>query len=225
MVVNAGGNVDMNNWIDQAKGLVYAWYPGQEGSLAVAEILFGITNPSGKLPVSFPRHWKDYATYNSYYDTNNDKHVKFTEGIFLGYRHLDEDNIDPLFPFGFGLSYTTFKYSDLKVSKEQLSDPDNVEVSLNVKNTGDKDGAEIVQLYVSDPVSALKRPVKELKAFSKVWLKAGETKKVTMKLNKEAFQYYDPAKKQWVVEPGEFDILVGSSSRDLRLEHTITVVD
>ena len=225
VVVNAGGNIDMNNWIDEAKGLVYAWYPGQEGSLAVTEILFGITNPSGKLPVSFPRHWKDYATYNSYYDTDNDKHVEFTEGIFLGYRHLDEDNINPLFPFGFGLSYTTFKYSDLTVSEEQLSNPDNVDVSLDVTNTGNRDGAEIVELYVSNSVSALKRPVKELKAFSKVWLKAGETKKVIMKLNKEAFQYYDPAKKQWVVEPGEFDILVGSSSRDLRLKHTITVID
>jgi beta-glucosidase len=221
VVLNAGGNVDMSNWLDKSKALIHAWYPGQEGSLAIAEILFGITNPSGKLPVSFEKRWEDNATFNSYYDTDGDKHVRYSEGIFMGYRHFDKENIEPQFPFGFGLSYTTFEYSDLAVNKKSFSENDPIEISLMVKNNGKYNGAEIVQLYIGDPVSSLPRPVKELKAFYKVWLNAGESKKVNFSLNADAFQYFTPEMKKWIEEPGDFDILIGSSSRDIRLKQRI----
>jgi beta-glucosidase len=225
IVLNAGGNVEMNRWLPQTKALVHAWYPGQEGNLAVAEILFGKTNPSGKLPVSFEKRWEDNATYKSYYDEDGDKHVKFTEGIFLGYRHFDQNKIEPQFPFGFGLSYTTFEYSSLTINKNQFKVTEPVEIKIDVKNTGKVDGAEIVELYVNDPVSSLPRPPKELKAFSKIQLKAGESKEVKFTLNRNAFHFYNPDKKQWIVEPGEFNILIGSSSKDIRLEKKITFVE
>jgi beta-glucosidase len=225
VVLNAGGNVEMNAWLGNTKALVHAWYPGQEGNIAVAEILVGKTNPSGKLPVSFEKKWEDNATYKSYYDEDGDKHVKFTEGIFLGYRHFDKDNIEPNFPFGFGLSYTTFDYSNLIVNRSKFSASEPVEVKVTVKNTGNYSGAEVVELYVSDLKSSLPRPVKELKAFSKVWLNTGESKEVTLQLNDRSFQFYDPEKMKWVLEPGEFNILVGSSSRDIRLTKTITAIE
>ena len=223
VVLNAGGNVDMNGWLPQTKALIHAWYPGQEGNLAVAEILFGITNPSGKLPVSFEKRWEDNATYKSYYDDDGDKHVMFSEGIFLGYRHFDKENIEPLFPFGFGLSYTTFEYSNIQIAKDQYKSSEPVSITLTVKNTGMVDGAEVVELYVNDPVSSLPRPPKELKAFSKVYLKAGESKEVKFTLNENAFHFYNPEKKRWVVEPGDFNILIGSSSRDIRLQKKIQI--
>jgi beta-glucosidase len=223
VVLNAGGNVDISEWLPQVKGLVHAWYPGQEGNIAVAEILFGITNPSGKLPVSFEKRLEDNATFKSYYDDDNDKHVYFSEGIFLGYRHFDQKNIEPLYPFGFGLSYTTFEYAGIKSNKEKFKVNMPVEIKLTVKNTGKVDGAEIVELYVNDPVSALPRPPKELKAFSKVSLKAGESKEVKFTLNSDAFHYYNPDKKGWIVEPGDFNILIGSSSRDIRLKKKISI--
>jgi beta-glucosidase len=225
VVLNAGGNVDMNQWLPQTKALIHAWYPGQEGNLAVAEILFGKTNPSGKLPVSFEKRWEDNATYKSYYDDDGDKHVKFSEGVFLGYRHFDKDNIEPQFPFGFGLSYTTFEYSDLFTYKNQFRTIDPVEIRLTIKNTGKVDGAEVVELYVNDPVASLPRPPKELKAFSKVQLKAGESKEIKFTLNENAFHFYNPDKKQWVVEPGEFNILVGSSSKDIWLKKKIAILE
>jgi beta-glucosidase len=225
VVLNAGGNVDMSTWLDKTKALVHAWYPGQEGSLAIAEILCGVTNPSGKLPVSFEKRWEDNATYGSYYDKDGDKHVKFTEGIFVGYRHFDKDNIEPNFPFGFGLSYTTFEYSNLIINRTKFSALEPIEVKVTIKNTGKYDGAEVVELYISDLKSSLPRPVKELKAFSKVWLKAGESKEVTLKLNDEAFQFFNPEKGKWVLEPGDFDILVGSSSRNIKLRQTITAIN
>jgi beta-glucosidase len=223
VVLNAGGNVDMRGWLNSTKALVHAWYPGGEGNIALAEILLGITNPSGKLPVSFEKRWEDNATYKSYYDDDGDKHVKYSEGIFLGYRHFDKDSIEPQFPFGFGLSYTTFEYSDLVVNKNQFSPNEPVEVQLTVKNKGKTDGAEVVQLYVRDPVSSAPRPVKELKAFAKVMLKAGKNKKVKFTLHSDAFQFFHPDKSKWVVEPGKFTILVGSSSRDIKLSKEITI--
>ena len=213
----------MSAWLPKTKALLHAWYPGQEGNKAVAEVLLGKTNPSGKLPISFEKQLEDNPTFNSYYDTN--KHVKFTEGIFIGYRHYDKNNVEPLFPFGFGLSYTTFEYSNLTLSKSKMKSSDEVEVRVTVKNTGDFDGAEIVQLYVADLVSTFPRPVKELKSFSKVWLKKGESKEVLFKLNSEAFQYFNPDSKKWFVEPGDFEIIAASSSKDIRLKKTISVFD
>lgn len=225
VVLNAGGNVDMLPWINNVKGLVHAWYPGQEGSLAVAEILFGITNPSGKLPVSFESKWEDNPTFNSYFDNDKDEKVYFSEGIFVGYRHYDKSAVKPMFPFGYGLSYTSFAYTNASVDKSQFTVKDVLKVKVDVKNTGKFDGAESVQLYVSDKISALPRPIKELKDFGKVSLKKGETKTLEFELDKDAFSYYNPELHQWVAEPGDFTILLGSSSADIRQEIAVKLVE
>jgi len=217
--------VASGDWISLIHAYLAAWYPGQEGGTALAEILFGLTNPSGKLPVSFEKRWEDNATFTSYYDADRDNHVKYTEGIFVGYRHFDKNNIEPLFPFGYGLSYTGFAFNNMVVKKVVNGPglPIKVEVTFNVTNTGKKEGAEVAQVYIHKIKSGVIRPVKELKGFSKVFLKAGETKRVNIILNHDAFEYYDVEKKSWVVEPGDFEFLVGSSSRDIRLKKTFGV--
>jgi beta-glucosidase len=225
VVLNAGGNVDMNGWLTGTRALLHAWYPGQEGNLAAAEILFGVTNPSGKLPVSFEKRWEDNATCNSYYDADGDKHVFYSEGVFLGYRHFDSHNIEPQFPFGFGLSYTAFGFGELKADHGKYKSSEPVKVKVRVTNTGKREGAEIVQLYVADPVSSVPRPAKELKAFAKVWLKPGESRDVSFTLHEDAFQFFDPGKKRWVTEPGEFVLLAGESSRDIRAKRTIRIAE
>jgi beta-glucosidase len=222
VVLNSGGNVKMD-WIDKIAGLIHAWYPGQEGNLAVAEILFGITNPSGKLPVSFEKEWKDNAVANSYYDDDKDKKVFYSEGIFTGYRHFDKTGIQPLFPFGFGLSYTQFEYSGIKLSAENIKKGDKLTVSYKIKNIGNYDGAEVSQLYISDPGASLSRPPKELKGFSKVWLKKGEEKEIVIELEPQAFSYFNKDKGGWIIEPGEFGILIGSSSQDIRIQKSFLI--
>jgi len=217
VVLTAGGNVDMTRWIDKVPVLLHAWYPGQEGGTALAQILFGDYNPSGKLPVSFERRWEDNATFHSYYPQKGDKHVEYSEGVFLGYRHFDRSDIKPLFPFGFGISYTRFEYANLKV--EPLGKGGNaiVKVSFDVKNAGSREGAEIAQLYVSDAHASVPRPPKELKGFAKISLRPGESKSVTLTLNRRAFSFFDVKKRDWNAEPGDFGILVGSSSAEIRL--------
>ena len=220
VVLTSGGNVASKEWLPLVSAYLAAWYPGQEGGTALAEILFGLANPSGKLPVSFEKQWEDNATFNSYYDTGKARHVAYTEGIFVGYRHFDKNNIKPLYPFGYGLSYTTFAYRNLIV-KLLLSGPEvpaKTGLSFEITNTGKQEGAEVVQVYLHKTSSIVTRPVKELKAFSKVFLKPGETKKLNIILDRTSFAYYDPDKQGWVVEPGEYEFLVGSSSSDIRLK-------
>jgi beta-glucosidase len=217
VVLTAGGNVDMSGWIDTTPALIDAWYPGQEGGTALAKILFGDVSPSGKLPASFERRWEDNATYNSYYDKSGSKHVAYSEGIFLGYRHFDKAAVKPLFPFGFGLSYTTFQYGNLKITPEDFQGDDPVTVSFDITNTGQREGAETGEVYVGDGHAKVERPIKELKGFAKADLKPGETKTVTVRLNRRAFSYYDVGKKGWTADPGEFGILVGSSSARIEL--------
>jgi beta-glucosidase len=223
IVLYAGGNVDMNPWIDQTKGIIHAWYPGQEGAIALAEIIFGITNPSGKLPVSFETKLEDNPTFKSYWDVDKDLKVEFTEGIFVGYRHYDKSTVKPRFPFGYGLSYTTFEYGNLKVQSDKIKSGKSLKFSIDITNTGKVDGAEAAQVYVSDLESSLPRPIKELKAFDKVFLKKGETKTVEFTLDKDAFSFYNSAKHDWVIEKGAFKILIGSSSVDIRKEFPITL--
>jgi beta-glucosidase len=218
VVLTAGGNVEMSRWIDNVPALLHAWYPGQEGGTAVAQILFGDYSPSGKLPASFERRWEDNPTFNSYYPKTGEKRVTYSEGIFLGYRHYDRSTVKPRFPFGFGLSYTTFEYSDLKVSPAAADTGVPVTIAFNVKNTGLREGAEIAELYVGDSHSAMPRPIKELKGFAKVQLKPGETKRLTLTLDQRAFSYYDAGKGAWKAEPGDFGILVGSSSAHMELQ-------
>ena len=218
IVLTAGGNVDMTKWIGNVPALIHAWYPGQEGGTALAQILFGEVNPSGKLPASFERRWEDSAAFASYYPKSGDKRVKYEEGVFVGYRHFDRADVKPLFPFGFGLSYTKFQYSDLSIApvSSDLSAP--VTVSFNIRNLGQREGAEIAELYVGDSHASVPRPVKELKGFAKVNLRPGESKRVTVQLDRRAFSFYDVKKHAWSAEPGEFAILVGSSSAKMELQ-------
>jgi beta-glucosidase len=222
VVLTAGGNVDMTRWIDKVPALLHAWYPGQEGGAALAQILFGDYSPSGKLPASFERRWEDNPTFHSYYPKSG-KRVTYSEGIFLGYRHYDRSAVKPLFPFGFGLSYTTFEYGDLKISPASASIGAPVTITFKVKNTGSREGAEVAELYIGDSHSRVPRPVKELKGFAKVQLKPGEAKRVTITVDQRAFSYYDINTNAWKTEPGDFAILVGSSSEQIELRGEFTL--
>ena len=217
VVLNAGGNVDMTHWIDKVPALLHAWYPGQEGGRALAQIVFGDYSPSGKLPATFERKWEDNPVYGSYFPQKGDKHVAYTEGIFVGYRGYEKNNVQPQFPFGYGLSYTTFRYSDLQVIPAAKGSGTIVEVAFTVQNTGLREGAEVAQVYVADPQGPVPRPLKELKGFAKVNLKPRETKRVRVKLDRRAFSYYDTDTHAWLAPAAEYGILVGSSSADIRL--------
>ena len=223
VVLTAGGNVDMTRWIDTVPVLIHAWYPGQEGGTALAQILFGEINPSGKLPASFERRWEDNAAFDSYYPKKADKHIEYQEGVFLGYRHFDRSKVQPLFAFGYGLSYTTFQYSGLSISPSSADLSAPVNVSFNIKNNGPREGAEIAEIYVGDSHASVPRPVKELKGFAKVHLRPGETKRVTVSLDRRAFSFYDVEKKNWKAEPGKFSILVGSSSEKIERQGEFTL--
>jgi beta-glucosidase len=213
VVITSGGAVDMNAWLDQTPAVLQAWYAGQESGNALAEVLFGQANPSGKLPVTFDRRLEESAVAHSYYpDPPESKKLKYSEGIFVGYRHYDKTGSKPAFPFGYGLSYTTFKYSNLAITPQSgdLSSP--VAVAFDVTNTGTREGAEVAELYVGQLHARVPRPIKELKGFAKVNLKPRETRHVLIALDRRAFSYYDVNKKDWTAEPGEFSILVGGSS-------------
>ena len=216
VVLTAGGNVDMTPWVDRIAALIHTWYPGQEGGAALAQLLFGDYSPSGRLPVSFERRWEDNAAHDSYYPRDNEKKVSYSEGVFLGYRHFDKTGIKPLFPFGYGLSYTNFAYKNLKITSDSANNK-AVAVSFEVTNTGNRAAADIAQVYVGDGHASVPRPAKELKGFEKIFLDPGETKQVTVVLDRRAFSYYDVTGQQWTVAPGDFDIYVGRSSVQIEL--------
>jgi len=216
VVLNTGTPVITDGWLNKVPALLEAFFPGQEGGAAIAEVLFGKHNPSAKLPFSFISGYQQTPAYHKYMDKSLD--APYEEGIFVGYRYLEKNKLVPTFPFGFGLSYTTFEYSDLRVEKASNG---TWEVSLKVKNTGKLAGSEIVQLYVADAHSQVPRPLKELKGFAKVSLDPGQEKKVSLHLNSRSFAYYDKAGRQWKVEPGTFEILAGSSSADIKLKTKI----
>jgi beta-glucosidase len=213
VILNAGAPVTMP-WLDKVAAVVEAYYPGQENGNAVANVLLGKVNPSGKLPITFPKRLEDNPAFiNASY--SGSREVNYGEGIFVGYRFYDKKAIEPLFPFGYGLSYTTFAYSKAKAPKKvKAGQP--LEVSVTVTNTGKVAGKEIAQLYVADRKASLPRPPKELKGFAKIELQPGESQVVTFQLDQRALSFYDPYKKQWVAEPGEFELLIGASSRDIR---------
>jgi beta-glucosidase len=214
VVLNNGTPVTMAPWLSKVAAVVEAWYPGQECGNAIADVLFGDVNPSGKLPDTFPVRYEDNPAFVNY--PGEDGKVLYCEGIYIGYRYYDAKKVEPLFPFGHGLSYTAFKYSNLQVTPAKAKTADKINVSLDVKNTGRVAGKEVVQLYVADPVSKVPRPPQELKAFRKVYLEPGKTAKVQFTLDKRSLAYYDVTAKDWVAEPGAFEVLVGSSSRDIR---------
>jgi len=219
VILNNGAPVVMSEWIDGTAAVLEAWMMGQAGGGAIADVLFGKVNPSGKLAETFPLKLIDTPAYINYPGENGA--VRYGEGIFIGYRYYDAKQVPTLFPFGYGLSYTTFSYKNLKVSAETFRDVDGLIISVDVTNTGKVAGKEVVQVYVHDHKSRLVRPPKELKGFTKVELQPGETKTVTVSLDFRAFAYYHPAYKQWITEDGEFDILIGASSADIRCTQTV----
>lgn len=220
VVLNAGGGVDFTAWHDAAKAILLAWYPGQEGGQAIAEILTGKISPSGKLPISIERKWEDNPVYNSYYENLKAeiKRVDYSEGVFVGYRGYDRSGKEPFYPFGYGLSYSTFDYSNLTAQK---TGEYQVTVSFDIKNTGKMNASEVAQVYVRDVESSVPRPLKELKGYEKVFLKKGETKRIAIVLDKDAFSYYDMNRHEFVVEKGAFEILVGPASNQLPLKATV----
>lgn len=223
LVVNSGGNPDLASIEQYADAIVLAFYPGQEGGTALAEILTGKVNPSGKLPFTMERRWEDNPAYDSYFckdPVNNHSRVQYKEGVFVGYRGYDRAGTDVLYPFGHGLSYTTFAYSDIKT---EMAGKDKVKVTFTVKNTGKREGKEVCQVYVGDKECSVPRPLKELKGFEKISLKAGEAKTVSVTLDKDAFSFWDVHTHQFVVEPGDFEISVGGSSKNLPLKTVITL--
>lgn len=223
VALTSGGGADMNAWLDRVPALIETWYPGQEGGAALAEILFGEVNPSGRLPVTFERRFEDNPVHDSYYTQAGTNRIVYQEGVFVGYRGYEHNNTKPLFAFGYGLSYTTFKYSDLVIkpvnSKAASVAPalQTYDVSFNVKNTGSRAGADVAQVYVGDTHAKVARPVKELKGFVKVNLRAGESRRVSVRLDARAFSYYDVNAKGWRADAGDFDVFVGRSSEQIEL--------
>ncbi len=221
VVAVSGGAVIEMPWVDSAKAILNCYLGGETSGSAATDILFGDVNPSGKLAETYPLTLQDNPSYN--YFPGNAACVEYRESVFVGYRYYDTAKKEVRFPFGFGLSYTTFEYSDIKLSADSINDTDTLTVSFKIKNTGSVDGAEIAQLYVSDEESTIYRPIQELKGFKKVFLKVGEEKEVSIELNKRSFAYYNVNIHDWHVESGAFKIMVGASSRDIKLTATINV--
>lgn len=237
VIVNSGGGIKMTDWHDQAAAILYAWYPGQAGNRALAEILCGEINPSGKLPITIEKRFEDSPganyipsgekLYAGWDQDNNMAHpinrIEYTEGVFVGYRWYEAKKIQPLFAFGHGLSYSKFEYSDLKIDPAVIRPEGRVTVECQVTNKSSIEGAEITQLYVCDVESSVPRPKKELKGFSKVTLKPGETRVVRIRLIGRDLGFWDVQRHEWKVEPGEFRVLVGGSSDQIALEGSFSV--
>ena len=221
VILNNGAPLVMGAWIEGTAAVLEAWMMGQAGGGAIADLLFGKTTPSGKLAETFPLDLKDTPAFLNFPGENGQ--VRYGEGLFIGYRYYDAKAVPVQFPFGFGLSYTTFAYSNPKVSTASFRDVDGLTVSVDVTNTGNMAGREVVQVYVHDAKSSLVRPEKELKGFAKLELQPGETRTVSVKLDFRAFAFYHPAFKQWITEDGEFEILIGASSADIRCTQTVTL--
>lgn len=217
VVVLINGSAVAMPWVNNVHAIVEAYYPGQEGGNAIAEILTGMVNPSGKLPETFPKKLSDNPAFLNYPGINNE--VNYAEGIYVGYRYYDTKKTEPLFPFGHGLSYTEFQYSDIRTIKKGR----DWLVTFRLKNTGNADGAEVAQLYLKDNEATEDRPDKELKNFEKVFLRKGETQNISMIIEKNQLAYFSKRKNKWLIEPGTFDVLIGSSSRDIRLKDRIVL--
>jgi beta-glucosidase len=219
VVLMGGGPIDMTQWVNDAPAILQAWYPGMEGGNALARILFGQVNPSGKLPMTFMKTLQDAPSEKLGITTKDTQRLYYTDDIYVGYRYFDTYKVEPQFAFGHGLSYTSFDYSNLKVTGSK----NKATVMFTIKNTGSVAGAEVAQVYIKQQKSTLPRPEKELKAFEKVMLQPGQQKIVTITLNEDAFQYYSDVLNKWVLEPGVFDIMVGGSSRAIKLNGKVTL--
>ncbi|MHA1110071.1 MAG: glycoside hydrolase family 3 C-terminal domain-containing protein [Promethearchaeota archaeon] len=220
----AGSPVDCSAFMEKAPALLSAWYPGMTGGDAVARVLFGEVSPSGKLPVTYPKKLEDHPAHKSeklFPGDLEELKIYYDDGIYVGYRYFDKENVEPQFPFGYGLSYTTFELSNLKVSTPKIEKSGKFTVTVDVKNTGTRDGAEVVQVYLSDDEASVERPPKELQGFDKVYLKSGETKTATIELDQSAFEFYSEKEHKFVAESGTFTIYAGNSSRNLPLQSKI----
>jgi len=240
VTLNGGGGMDTRPWLAQVPALLHVYYPGQEGGTAIAEVIFGKHNPEGKLPFSFDHSWEENPSYNFYYpikgadetlhvtETDGKKvdyvipHVKYDDGLMVGYRYWTTNGKHPLYPFGFGLSYTDFKFGSLKAPSTAASGS-TVTVGFDITNTGGVEGAEVAQLYVSDPSAKATRPERELKGFAKVRLAPGETRHISLDLDARAFSYWDDATKKWTIDPGKFEIHIGDSSENTPLHADVTL--
>jgi beta-glucosidase len=221
VVINSGIPVDMEKWEGKVSSIIQAWYPGMEGGNAIADLLLGNINPSGKLPATFPKKASDYPAMTDYPEI--DGMTKYSEGIFVGYRYFDTYKKEPMFPFGHGLSYTSFKYSKLEIDPKEAVTNGYISANFTITNTGKLAGAEVCQLYVSEDHPSKPRPEKELKGFNKVELNPGESRKISIKVSAASLGFYDSDIKKWVTEPGTYKFRIGSSSRDIRLEGYVKI--
>jgi len=223
VVIIAGAPFDINTIEEKSSALVWSWFNGSEGGNALADVLLGNVNPSGKLPWTMPKKLEDSPAHatNSF---PGDESVTYSEGILVGYRWFDTKNIEPLYPFGYGLSYTNFEFSGLKTDKEVYNTSDIIEVTFSLKNSGVMDGKEVAQLYISNPDSQVEKAAQELKGFKKVFVKSGASENVTILLSAKELAYYNEVKKEWLVEPGTYNIKIGNSSRDIKSEVSIKII-
>jgi beta-glucosidase len=222
VVMIAGAPFDINVVKEKSSALIWSWFNGSEGGNALADVILGTVNPSGRLPWTMPKRLEDSPAHATH-SFPGDSTVTYTEGILVGYRWFDTKNIEPLYPFGYGLSYTDFEFSDLKTDKATYDKDDVVEVSFTIKNTGDMDGKEVAQLYVSDPESYVEKAAQELKGFKKVFVKRGDSENVTILLPVKELAYYNETKKEWLVEPGTYKLKIGNSSRGIKEEVFINI--
>ncbi|MGH9715509.1 MAG: beta-glucosidase H [Candidatus Acidiferrales bacterium] len=230
VVITSGGSVDMNGWLDRVPTVLESWYSGQEGGTALAQILFGDADPSGRLPVTFEKRWADNPVHDSYYPPPGSNRVVYSEGIFVGYRGYERSGIKPLFPFGYGLSYTSFRYSNLRIRPVTAAAPSahahrglRYQISWDVTNTGNRSGADVSEVYVGEEHPAVPRPARELKGFARVNLRPGGTRRMAIDLGSRAFAYYDPRAHEWRVDSGNFKIFVGNSVDQLSLTGTVSL--
>lgn len=225
VILIMGSPISMDNWIAKPKAILNAWYPNMMGGDALARVLFGDVNPSGKLPITYPKSLSDSPAHKAPRNFPGDLEalkIYYDEGIYIGYRHFDKKEIEPLYPFGFGLSYTTFKFENIKVDSPTIGSKDTFTVSLDVTNTGNRAGSEVVQVYIGDDDCSVDRPPRELQGFEKIYLNSGETKTISIMLDTSAFEFYDVNTHGWIKETGSFTIEVGNSSRNLPLSTKIS---
>ncbi|MHA2428495.1 MAG: glycoside hydrolase family 3 C-terminal domain-containing protein, partial [Candidatus Hermodarchaeia archaeon] len=228
VVLIAGSPIAMNGWIDQVPVVLEAWYPGMEGGRAIANVLFGDAEPSGRLPLTFPQKLTDSPAHSTgekrHYPGDEHKNVFYDEGIFIGYRWFDKKQIDPLFPFGFGLSYTDFEYLNVSINKETVSPNDKtIDILVDVENIGERMGTDTIQVYSRDIQSTVIRPPQELVGFEKVLLQPKEHKTVSIPIKTRDLSFYDVKTHDWKLEPGDFELKIGRSSRDIKMKTTVSI--
>jgi beta-glucosidase len=223
VVLTAGGSADVTKWIDRVPAFLHAWYSGQEAGRALPKVLFGEVNPSGRLPMTFERRWADNPVHDTHYANAPGNTVIYREGVFMGYRGYERNGVKPLFPFGHGLSYTTFAFKNLGITPAAPKPGENVTVSFEVTNTGAREGVAVPQLYLGNPTASVPRPLKELKGFARVVLAPGAIQHVSLTLDPRAMSFFDVKSHAWKQEPGKFTIFVGHSSAEIDLSGQYTV--